>query len=68
MSLLNPLKVAIKQNQSILWILGIAWGAYLIQALFNDSLPGTSATMWVIAGVLLAMTFKNKEQLNGRVD
>lgn len=68
MSLFNPLKVAIKNNQSIVWILGIAWGSYLIQALFNDSLPGTSAVMWAIAGIGLAMTFKNKEQLNGRDD
>lgn len=66
MSLFNPLKVAMKSNQAIIWILGIAWGAYLIQALFNDSLPGTSAVMWAIAGIGLAMTFKNKEQLNGR--
>lgn len=67
-SLFYPLKVVIKSNQSIIWILGIAWGAYLIQALFNDSLPGTSAVMWAIAGIGLAMTFKSKEQLNGRDD
>ncbi|AVK82722.1 hypothetical protein C3943_03700 [Lysinibacillus sp. B2A1] len=66
MSIFIPLKVAIKSNQAIIWILGIAWGAYLIQALFNDSLPGTSAVMWAIAGIVLAMTFKHKEQLNGR--
>lgn len=68
MSLLKPLRVVIKQNQSIIWILGIAWGAYLLQALFNDSLPGTSTVMWVIAGILLAMTLNNKEQLDGRDD
>lgn len=68
MTLVNSLKGAIKQNQSFSWILGIAWGAYLIQSLFNDSLPGTSAVMWVIAGILLALTFKSKEQLNGRND
>jgi len=66
MSLFSTLKVAIKNNQSNIWILGIAWIAYLLQGVFNDSLPGSSAMMWVIAGVLLAMTFKNKEQLNGR--
>lgn len=55
-SLFSPLKTAIKSNYSMIWILGIAWGAYLVQALFNDSLPGTSATWWVIAGILLATT------------
>lgn len=66
MSLFNPLKVVIKSNESIIWILGTSWSAYLIQALFNDSLSGISAVMWAIAGIVLAMTFKNKEQLNGR--
>jgi len=66
MSIFTPLRGAIKNNKSIIWILGVAWGAYLIQALFNDGLPGTSAVMWTIAGIGLAMTFKNKEQLNGR--
>ncbi|MGE7110717.1 O-antigen ligase family protein [Lysinibacillus sp. NPDC047702] len=65
-SIFTPLRDAIKNNQSIIWILGVAWGAYLIQALFNDSLPGISAVMWAIGGIGLAMTFKNKEQLNGR--
>ncbi|MGG2109350.1 O-antigen ligase family protein [Lysinibacillus pakistanensis] len=68
MSLFNPLRAVIKSNQSIIWILGIAWAAYLIQALFNDSLPGTSAVMWAIAGIGLAMTFKYKEQVDGRDD
>lgn len=66
MSLFNPLKMAIKQNQAVIWVLSIAWGAYLIQAFFNDSLPGISAGMWTIVGILLAMTIKNKEQIDGR--
>lgn len=66
LSLFKPLKVAIKNNDSIIWIMGVAWGAYLIQAVFNDSLPGTSAPMWVIAGIMLAITLKNKEQIDGR--
>ncbi|KOY83885.1 O-antigen ligase family protein [Lysinibacillus macroides] len=57
-SLFNPLKMAIKQSKSSVWVLGIAWGAYLIQGFFNDSLPGISAVMWAIAGILLAMTLK----------
>lgn len=59
-SLFSPLKIAIKSNHSMVWILGVAWGAYLVQALFNDSLPGTSATLWVMAGILLATTLNKK--------
>ena len=66
LSVFKPLKEAIKSNSMTIWVLGIAWGAYLIQALFNDSLPGISAPMWIIAGILLAMTLKNKEQISGR--
>lgn len=57
---------AIKQSQPTIWILGIAWGAYLIQGLFNDSLPGVSAVMWVLAGIMLAFIINNKEQVDGR--
>lgn len=66
LSLSISIKAAIKQNESIIWILGIAWVAYLLQALFNDSLPSTSAVMWTIVGILLAITLKYKEQVNGR--
>ncbi|MFJ7952319.1 O-antigen ligase family protein [Lysinibacillus sp. NPDC096418] len=66
LTLLLPLKLALKKNIAVIWILGIAWGGYLIQGLFNDSIPGTAAPMWVIAGILLAMTLKNKEQIDGR--
>ncbi|MGN4126685.1 O-antigen ligase family protein [Lysinibacillus sphaericus] len=59
-SLFSTLKAAFKYNHSIIWILGVAWGAYLVQALFNDSLPGTSATLWVMAGILLASTLNKK--------
>ncbi|MGE6513592.1 O-antigen ligase family protein [Lysinibacillus sphaericus] len=66
LSVYHPLKKAFKYNCAIICILGTAWGAYLIQAMFNDSLPGTSASMWAMAGMLLAITFKNKEQVDGR--
>jgi len=59
MTLIRFSRAALKQNQSIIWILGIAWGAYLIQALFNDSLPGISAVMWVVAGILLSISLKS---------
>ncbi|WP_374963862.1 O-antigen ligase family protein [Lysinibacillus sp. RS5] len=66
LTLFNPLKIAIKSNGSIIRILGVAWGAYLIQAMFNDSIPGISAPMWTVAGILLAIAFKYKEQIDGR--
>lgn len=66
LSVFKPVRVAIKSNSMPIWVLGVAWSAYLVQALFIDSLPGTSAPMWVIAGILLAMTLKSKEQISGR--
>ncbi|UPW83702.1 O-antigen ligase [Lysinibacillus sp. Ag94] len=66
LTLLKTIQIAIKENSSIIWILGVAWGAYLIQAFFNDSLPGISAPLWAIVGILLAISLKNKEQINGR--
>jgi len=59
-SVFKPVKVAIKSNYSTIWVLWIAWGAYLVQAMFNDSLPGISAPMWAIAGILLAITLDKR--------
>lgn len=42
-------------------VLAIAWLAFLIQALFNDTLPGTAAPMWAIAGMMIAFIVRNKE-------
>lgn len=65
-SLILGVKDAIKLNSPITWIFLVTWCAYLIQALFNDSLPGVSSMVWVITGILLAIIFKHKEQTNGR--
>lgn len=43
-------------------ILGVAWLAFLVQALFNDSLPGTTAIMFVVAGIMMAYILNNKEE------
>ncbi|MEY2365310.1 O-antigen ligase family protein [Lysinibacillus capsici] len=59
-TLFRPIKLALKSNNSTIWVLWIAWGAYLIQALFNDSLPGVSAPMWAIAGILLSVSMDKK--------
>lgn len=66
LSLFKSFRSSIKSNCHAIWVLWIGWGAYLLQGLFNDSLPGTSAPMWTIAGILIAMTFNNKEQIDGR--
>lgn len=65
-TLIKPLKEVYRNNNSILWIIGVAWGAYLIQGVFNDSLPSISAPMWILVGIMLAITFTNKEKSNGR--
>ncbi|MEC1177739.1 O-antigen ligase family protein [Metasolibacillus meyeri] len=65
-TLIKPLKEVYNKREPILWIIGIAWGAYLIQGVFNDSLPSISAPMWILAGIMIAYTFTNKEISNGR--
>lgn len=60
------LRAAIKNNSAPIFILGVAWVAYLIQALFNDSLPGISAVAFILAGIMLALTLQSKEQNDGR--
>lgn len=64
MSLSTSLKIALKNNNSTIWVIGGAWTAYLFQALFNDSLPGVSAVMWTLGGILIAMTFNNEIEVD----
>ncbi|MCT6923391.1 O-antigen ligase family protein [Metasolibacillus sp.] len=65
-SFIRSLKAITQVNNEAVWIIGIAWLAYLIQAIFNDSLPSISAPMWVLAGIMMALTFTHKEIKNGR--
>lgn len=53
---------------SIQSALGLAWLAFLIQALFNDTLPGTAAPLFAIGGIALALLDKEnvREKWNGR--
>lgn len=57
------LKAVIRFNAAsgIAVTLGIAWIAFLIQSLFNDSLPGTAAPLWTLAGIMMAFFYKQKE-------
>jgi hypothetical protein len=52
-------KFGITQNAVI--VLGIAWVAYLIQSLFNDTLPGTATPLWGVAGIMLALMYQREQ-------
>jgi len=62
-SLITSLRVIIqyKANTGIIVTLSIAWLAYLFQSLFNDTLPGTAAPLWIIAGILLGLSYVDEE-------
>ncbi|TQR18153.1 O-antigen ligase family protein [Psychrobacillus soli] len=48
-------------------ILCIGWLAFLVQALFNDSLPGTTASLFAIAGIMMAQLY-NKKEISGSIN
>lgn len=41
-------------------ILIVAWFAFALQFMFNDSLPGTTPIMWLFAGITLALLNKKE--------
>ena len=43
-------------------ILCVAWLAFLVQALFNDSLPGTTGPMFVVGGIMMGLLYKKNEK------
>lgn len=57
----SGLKAIVTRQSIVLAVLAIGWLAFLIQALFNDTLPGTAAPMWAIAGMMVAFILSNKE-------
>jgi len=61
LTVLFALKAVSARKSSIAVVLGIAWLAFLIQALFNDTLPGTAAPMWALAGMMMAIIIRNKD-------
>ncbi|WP_336496402.1 O-antigen ligase family protein [Psychrobacillus sp. FJAT-51614] len=61
----KSLKVILRYNSSqdsFLIVLCIAWTAFLIQALFNDSLPGTTSPLFIVAGIIGALFYKVEVQ------
>ncbi|KOS66602.1 hypothetical protein AEA09_17850 [Lysinibacillus contaminans] len=43
-------------------ILCVTWLAFLFQALFNDTLPGTAAPLWIVAGLLIGISTINEKE------
>ncbi|MFC4410002.1 O-antigen ligase family protein [Chungangia koreensis] len=64
----SALKGLFKTRNHTISVLSIGWLAFLIQAMFNDSLPGTSAPMWTLAGIMMAIILTQKEQLKESTD
>lgn len=60
-TVLVALKVVVTRKYVIAAVFAIGWLAFLIQAMFNDSLPGTAAPMWAIAGMMMAFIVRNKD-------
>ncbi|ALF08819.1 O-antigen ligase family protein [Parageobacillus thermoglucosidasius] len=53
------------KTQNAVIVLGVAWMAYLIQSLFNDTLPGTAAPLWAIVGMMLALIYQHEQNEKG---
>ncbi|MEK5206055.1 O-antigen ligase family protein [Psychrobacillus sp. FSL H8-0510] len=51
-----------KESSGIVVILAITWLAYLFQSLFNDTLPGTATPLWIIAGIMMGLLYKQKNK------
>ncbi len=58
---LMALKAIFTQKYNVAAVFGIAWLAFLVQALFNDTLPGTAAPLWTLVGMMVAYMYTNKE-------
>ena len=60
-TVLISLKELFTKKVSITSVLIIAWFGYLVQAIFNDSLPSVTSIMWLLAGVLVSLIFLSKK-------
>lgn len=54
--------IGMYKRQWSIFVLGIVTLAYFAQAMFNDSLPATSAWAFIIIGVVLSQYLKNKQE------
>ena len=55
------LRAILTRTYAIAAVFAIGWLAFLIQALFNDTLPGTAGPMWAIAGMMMASVLAKSE-------
>ncbi len=63
LTVLAAFKVVFTRKNKTFAVLALGWLAFLFQALFNDSLPGTAGPMWTIAGMLMAYVLANDESM-----
>ncbi|MFY0518391.1 O-antigen ligase family protein [Lysinibacillus sp. UGB7] len=68
-SIKNSLQTIFRSKKSTEFVntLCIAWLAYLIQALFNDTSIGITAPLFVIAGILMGLLFKQNTKIDSVV-
>ncbi|WP_046174537.1 O-antigen ligase family protein [Domibacillus indicus] len=50
------------KSYGLIAVPGLAWIAFLIQALFNDTLPGTAAPLFILGGIAF-MLFDQKDRV-----
>jgi len=55
----------VDDKQAIFASISIACGAYLIQALFNDSIIGVSVIFWILISLLVSSLMENKQEKIG---
>lgn len=67
LTVIAVLKVVFTRKQAMINVFALGWLAFLTQALFNDSLPGTAGPMWVIAGIMMGMILI-KNEVEGKID
>lgn len=59
--IISSIKILFNRKIIYLSILSIGSIAFFIQAIFNDSLPGTSGVMWALTGILFGLILSEKE-------
>ena len=68
-SALAALKIVFRRKQALLTVIAVGWLAFLFQAIFNDSIPGTAGPMWALSGMMMGILLVNKEieeKIDGR--
>lgn len=61
-TLLDILKFNSTANRSV--VLGVVWISFLVQALFNDTTPAMTGTLFIVVGILMGLQSKKTEVNN----